>query len=616
MTINDSIIALKDSQTTITFCEYDGVETQLTYAELFEDALKLLGGLQFQGLKKGNLIVFQLRSVRSQITATWASLLGGIVFSILPIAQDEKSRSTLQSVLNTLDCPTILTDLDGLSTLINFSALMYPVLFNSEPGLIETVLKSDPAMIQFTSGTTSNPKGAVLTQNNLYEGGIASSIVVRKNMTERYLCWLPLSHCFAFVGYHLVPLVNDFPQYLMHPLLFIKNPIIWLEKLSEFSATMTGSALFGLELLLHTGINPKVSIDLSSVFICFCGGEDVNPNSLVDFEKEAARYGWKKDTLKPAYGLSETTMGVSYTPIGKPFRVEHFLNDYQKIGQKLFFCAPDEDTISRVSVGILDECNEVIIRDLEGNDLPPEHLGIIHIKGTNVMKGYYHEEKISSIDANGFFNTGDLGFFHQGWLTVFGRYKDIIIVNGENYLINDLERTAKDNHETSKLVIVQVKDKINSRNSLVMFSDTNNPEVLHDAAQRIRKVWHLLIDFGVLNSEIPKNASGKTDRLSLSVNWEKGFYKNNVISLISETESQLDPSYLELAQIWSQVLKIPVSQISESSHFINDLGGDSLYFSDLIQQLEKKYQTEYQFESFRNSLTLQEMSDFISQKRR
>ncbi|WKY42917.1 non-ribosomal peptide synthetase [Eubacteriaceae bacterium ES2] len=614
MIINDSIVTLKNSRTPITFCELDGVETSLTYSELYQNALKLLGGLQCHGLKKNDPLVLQLKSVQAQITASWAAMLGGIIFSILPIAQDEKSRTNLKSVLNTLDSPSVLTDLDGLSTIKGINALMYPVLLNSKAGLIENCSECDPAMIQFTSGTTSNPKGAILTQKNLYEGGLASSIVVREGKTERYLSWLPLSHCFGFVGYHLVPLVNDFPQYLMHPMEFIKNPVSWLEKLSDFEATMTGAALFGLELLLNAGIKPHSPIDLSSVYICFCGGEDVNPNTLRDFEIAALPFGWQNDTLKPAYGLSETTMGVSYTPVGQSFRVEHFLSENQQIGAKLFFCDSDEDTISRVSVGVLDECNEVVIRDLQGNDLPPEFLGIINIRGTNVMQGYYLDSATTNraIDQNGFFNTGDLGFFHQGWLTVYGRYKDIIIVNGENYLVNDLERTAQSHILSGKQVIVQVKDKKSKINKLVIFSDTNDLNSLVEASKAIKRTWHLSIDFGVLIEAIPKNASGKTDRLTLSVNWEKGVYESAAHSLTPKVNQEIDASCQELAQIWSQILKIPVTNISSESHFINDLGGDSLYFSDLIGHLEKKYQKEYDFESFRDYLTLQEMNDFLN----
>ncbi|MBU4438745.1 MAG: AMP-binding protein, partial [Acetobacterium sp.] len=425
MNIQDSFIQLKTSDVTITYLEADGQEITQTYAALFENAIKVLGGFQSQGLKKGALLVLQLKSIQAQITCFWAGILGGMVPAILPIAQDEKSRAYLQCVLETLDQPVIISDLEGITTLFENNLLVYRALLASPAGTIATVTDSDPGMIQFTSGTSSDPKGAVLTTKNLLEGGIASSIIVRENIQERYLSWLPLSHCFGFVGYHLVPIVNNFSQYLMNPLQFVQNPNRWLEKLSQFSATVTGAALFGIEHLLKVGIKQNRAVDLSTVYICFCGGEDVNQLSLTAFETQTATMGWIKDTLKPAYGLSETTMGVAYTPYGSSFQVDHFLGSGIAIGEKLFFCDPDEDTIGRMSVGVLDECNEVIIKDLDGNVLDPEYLGLIHIRGTNVMKGYYLKDKFkdnnapTGLDENGWFNTGDLGFFRNSWLNIF-----------------------------------------------------------------------------------------------------------------------------------------------------------------------------------------------------
>jgi len=614
MNIQDSFIQLKTSNETITYLEADGLELTETYATLFENAMKVLGGYQAQGLKKGDLLVFQLKSIRAQITSFWAGILGGMVPSILPIAQDEKSRKALHSILGSLESPYIISDFEGITTLFENTMHMYRALIGSSPGVITPVKDNDPGMIQLTSGTSSNPKGAVLSYKNLYEGGIASSIIVRKNIPERYLSWLPLSHCFGFVGYHLVPIVNNFSQYLMSPIQFIQNPNLWLEKLSTFSATVTGAALFGLELLLKVGIKANNNIDLSSVYICFCGGEDVNPLSLTAFESQAAPLGWTKNTLKPAYGLSETTMGVAYTPYGAEFQVDHFLGSGIAIGEKLFFCDPDEDTISRVAVGVLDECNEVVIKDLSGNVLDSEYLGLIHIRGTNVMKGYYTEnnEGISSIDDEGWFNTGDLGFFRNGWLTVFGRYKDIIIINSENYLVSDLEKTGKQTlSKAINLILVQGKDKDNQSNCLILFSNAINPDTLVSASRSISTSWNIPIQWGVLIDSIPQTPSGKINRLSLSVAWENGEYQDIAIVLTKPSDLTLEGDCRKMAEYWSRILKVPLSNISPDSHFIFDLGGDSLGLIDLVSQLERIDGKTINPEILRSRLTLKEMTDYI-----
>lgn len=617
MNIQDSFIALENSNVTITYLEADGLEITQTYAALFKNATKVLGGFQSQGLEKGALLVFQLKSIQAQITCFWAGILGGMVPSILPIAQDEKSRAYLGGVLESLEEPVIVSDLEGITTLFENNMLMYRTLLEGPAGNICPVEDTDPGMIQFTSGTSSSPKGAILTTNNLYEGGIASSIIVRKNTRERYLSWLPLSHCFGFVGYHLVPIVNNFKQYLMSPLQFVQNPNLWLEKLSEFSATVTGAALFGIEHLLKVGIKQNNDLDLSTVYICFCGGEDVNPLSLTTFESQTAPMGWTPDTLKPAYGLSETTMGVAYTPYGSEFRVDHFLGSGIGIGDKLFFCDPDDDTISRVSVGVLDECNEVVIKDLFGNILDPEYLGLIHIRGTNVMNGYYSKthEKNLGIDENGWFNTGDLGFFRNDWLNIFGRYKDIIILNGENYLVSDLEKTGKQTlAENTNLILIQGKDRVTQENCLILFSDSKSPDTLTTAGQAISATWRIPIQWGVMIDEIPKTTSGKINRLALVVAWENGDYLNydQAIPLGSTSTSTLAGIYKEMAESWANILKIPPSSISLDSHFVFDLGGDSLGLIDLLNQLEKMHDITIKPEKIRHQLTLKEMTDYIN----
>lgn len=616
MNIQDSFIKLKNSDVTITYLEADGQEFTQTYATLFENAMKVLGGYQSHGLKKGSQLVFQLKSIQAQITCFWAGILGGMVPAILPLAQDEKSRAYLQSVLSALDNPIIISDLEGVTTLFENNLLMFRTLAESSQGTIASVSDTDPGMIQFTSGTSSDPKGAVLTTRNLLEGGIASSIIVRENVQERYLSWLPLSHCFGFVGYHLVPIVNNFPQYLMSPLQFVQNPNRWLEKLSQFSATVTGAALFGIELLLKVGIKQNRSVNLDSVYICFCGGEDVNPLSLTTFEEQTAPLGWTRDTLKPAYGLSETTMGVAYTPYGSPFRMDYFLGSGIAIGEKLFFCDPDDDTIGRMSVGVLDECNEVVIKDLAGNILEPEYLGLIHIRGTNVMQGYYSKTKTTptGVDEDGWFNTGDLGFFRNGWLNIFGRYKDIIIVNGENYLVSDLEKTGKQLlPENTNLIVVQGKDRNTQDNCLILFSDSQNPETLTLAGQAISTTWQLPITWGVIIDEIPKTTSGKINRLALAVAWENGDYDDYdlTIPLGSISESSLEGPYKEMADYWAGILKISPAMISLDSHFVFDLGGDSLGLIDLIHQLEKAYGIKINPDQLRHHLSLKEMTHFI-----
>lgn len=617
MNIQASFLTLADSVEYITYMEADGGICEETYASLFKNAMQMLGGLQARGLEKGTPVMLQLASIKTTITAFWACAMGGLVPAILPLARNEKSHSFLNAVYESLDAPVILSDLEGMTALFHDNLLMARALTSDSPGVHLPCDDEDPAMIQFTSGTTSEPKGAVLTMSNLWEGGLASSIIVREGVTERYLSWLPLSHCFGFVGYHLVPIFNNFPQFLISPQCFIKDPACWVRLLSDYRATVTGLPLFAVDMLLKMTL-PKCdsdrSYDLSSMYICFCGGEDVNPQSLIALEEKLKPLGWVPDTLKPAYGLSETTMGVAYTPYGSPLRVDHFLSANIGIGNKLYFCDPDERTLHRVSVGVLDKCNEVVIKDESGTILDEDYLGLIHIRGTNVMKGYYtkYPDAPTGVDSEGWFNTGDLGFFHKGWLNIFGRYKNIIIVNGENYLVTDLEKTGiQALDKPNPLFIVQGRPKDGKDAMLVLFGAGVSREDLERAGRAIASVWKLPVTRGAIIDAIPQTTSGKTNRMALTVGWEQGLYKQAAFNMTGAGDTQLEGDQLILARLWARVLDASVNSIAPYSHFIFDLNGDSLAVMDLIWQIEKELGVVITANELQETLTLEEMTQVV-----
>ncbi|MEG0074675.1 MAG: non-ribosomal peptide synthetase [Eubacterium sp.] len=610
MNIQDSFLQLRDSKTLLTCIESDGSVSKTAYGTFVKQAYHVLGGFQSNSIKLGTPIVLQFKKIKNLLIAYWACILGGMVPVIVPLAQDPQSEAYLDAVLELLGDYRIVSDLEGITAQTRYKTMMIRTLEASEPGCIIPGKDQTPGMIQFTSGTTSKPKGAVLTLKNLYEGGIASSIIVRKGITERYLNWLPLSHCFGFVGYHLVPMVNDFPQMQINTGCFIREPKLWLEQIDAFQATVSGLPLFGIEALLKC--NFEESFDLSSMYVCFCGGEDINATTLTQLETRLAPYHWKPNTLSPAYGLSETTMGVAYTPVEEPLRVEKIQSGQIRIGQKLLFGDSDEKcTINRVSVGVLDACNQVVIKDLEGRILEDKHLGGIYIRGSNVMQGYYHDET-TGIDENGWFDTGDLGFFHHGWLTVFGRYKNIVIINGKNYLVTDLEETGRDTLDGSgDILVIQGKLPDETTNKLVLFGVDVSENTLEKAAKAIADDWKLPIQYGVIIPKIPQTPSGKIDRLALNMALEKGAYQQQKIIFNQKVDGQLSGRYYEMAVLWAKVLDISVNTITMDSHFIFDCGGDSLTMMDLLWQIEKKTGIAFSARNFTEKLTLKKMTNEI-----
>lgn len=601
MNIQDVFLRLQGNTGPIHIIEMDGKRTAMTYSDLVADAKVLLGGYQAQGIPVGAPLVLQCRSIRQTITSLWGAILGGYIPAVLAIPRDAASQAIFEKALESLEAPWVITDREDSAGASGKRVLPLRALTREGPGQVVTGQDDDPGMLQFTSGTTSAPRAAVLTLKNLLEGGIASSVVVRSGVTERYISWLPLSHCFGFIANHLVPLVNGFPQLLIHPACFLRDPAIWVREASAFQATISGLPLFGVEALLQAELPEDA--DLSAMHICFVGGEDISPKPLWDLEARLAPLGFRSCTLSPAYGLSETTMGVAYTPVRTPLRVDAFLNDHLRVGDRIFFCEPEEDALIRVSVGVLDACNTVEIRDEEGRALPEEHLGHVIIRGSNVMKGYYpcDAKAHSGVMADGSFGTGDLGWFRRGWLTIFGRCKNIIIHNGKKYLVTDLERTASG--EDGAMVIAQSVRTGEAQPQLVLFG-TGSEDQVRGAAKRLAGYWHLSPSYGVCLSRLPVTASGKIDRLALSFGLEQGDYAQALFTLGNAQGEALTEDEAEMAVLWSQVLGIPLASITPNSHFVLDLGGDSLAMADLHWRLEKKTGESLEPEGMPIDLTL------------
>ena len=612
MNIQQCLYRLRNSVATLTCLEAEGGETTQSYARLYQSALSLLGSLQHEGVVPGRHLLLRLRGVRAYVTALWACWLGGIVPVSMPSAAGEQGRDFISAVWDRHGDPALLTDAP-ISPREDANTLYFSEPLSGNPGEEHPMRDHDPALLQYTSGTAASPRCAVLTGANLYEGALASSVVVRPGVRERYLHWLPLSHIFGLVGSHLVPLFNDFDQYLMDTGRFVAEPSLWAHKMSEFRATVTGSSLFGLDLAVRNAGNlVKEETDLSHMYVCFCGGEDLKHSVLSGFVETMASFGWKEGVLLPAYGMSETTMGICYNPPGSSMRVHCIDPGSVCIGSGLRFMDEGERgrCLKRVALGVLDDCNDVEVRDLNGNKLPDRHLGVIHIKGTNVMQGYWKPDAGApqNPDGEGWLDTGDLGYFKDGWLTVFARYKDVVCLHGNNYVRTDLEQTARE------AVLRGMFALIEAGGGLVIFGEAVERAQLKKAARAVSETWGIPLTRGVLLPRMPRTAKGGVDRLTLAVRWEQGGFSEAAINLANGEKAALTGSYGAMARLWSGILSLPTEEIALYSHFAA-LGGDSLKLIDLACAIEDEWNIYLEADELFAGLTLREMTELADGRR-
>lgn len=590
MNIQNCLDGLKSSAATIAFIEADGSRIKESYAELYSDALRLLGAFQRAGAERGCHVLLMQRGVRAAITALWACWLGNLA----PVSGLRAMAGKPETIQERH--PNRLAFSDGAEG-VPGRAVAWPAP-KGQMGETVTMEDGDIALMQYTSGTASAPRCAMLTGSNLYESGKASSVVVRPGMREKYVNWLPISHIFGLAANHLVPVFNGFDQLHIATERFLADPSTWLSECAGFGATITGSSTFGMELAVKYADRLPKNTDLSTMHVCFWGGETLDPALYDRFEDAFAPFGWKRGALRPAYGLSEASMGVAYNPPGEAIRVDRINPSSVVVGGKLRFL--EEGGMARVSLGVLDDCNEVVIRDEAGNLLPDEHLGTIAVCGTNVMKGYYKPAPGEPENPkDGWLDTGDLGYFRKGWLAVLARSKDVLCHNGANYVRTELEKAAG----TGAL--------IETHGGLVLCCKNETEAAMRAAAERVGKAFGVPVRRAASLPRLPRNAKGIVDRVALSALWEDGALKGNAVALFAG-DGMLSALCAELAELWEQTLY--VTGFGDDSHFFA-CGGDSLAAIDLACAVEERFGIWIDAAELAAHPRLFDMAAFVEQKR-
>ncbi len=461
-TLVDIFINRRSEDIGITFIEGSDKEFYLSYHHLYEHALSTLLLLQNKGLKPGDELVLQLDNSKTYIIVFWACILGGIIPIPLTIGRTDDHRLKLFNVWEILNNPHLIIskqDLEKLAifagtkglqhkfeTLNNNKILFEEVIFNETgQGKLHYPKEDDIAYVQFSSGSTGDPKGVILTHKNL----LTNSHAILKSLKspksgEIFFTWMPLTHDMGLIGFHITPFVAGWQHYIMPTELFIRRPSLWLQKISEHKVTFTASPNFGYRYVINRFDEKSViDLDLSCLRLLANGAEPISAILCEEFTNKFAEYGLHKYVIFPVYGLAEASLAVTFT---KPLSEIQTL----KIDRTRLNCGDnitevkDKKGLSFVNVGeILENCY-IRITDNLNNMVDDDIIGRIQIKGDNVTRGYYNNpiasEKIISKD--GWLDTGDFGFMHKGCLYITGRAKDIIFINGQNYYPHDIEMTC------------------------------------------------------------------------------------------------------------------------------------------------------------------------------
>ncbi|MBK7030326.1 MAG: AMP-binding protein [Bacteroidales bacterium] len=516
-----------------------------SYSELLSKAELFAAGLNFIGIKPGETIILATEFNQETIISLWGSFLAGIIPTVLqpPISFADQSQAAIKllNVFRLLNQPVII-----LSKAISDenNDLHRCIKYYSDidlNGKFEPVQLSsdDTAFIQFSSGSTGEPKGIKLTHKNLMYNMNSITLGLQFSHDENTGNWMPLYHDMGLIGYHLTPIYYTHNQFHIETIDFIKNPSLWLDLISNKRIRVTGCPNFGQALVLrHLKRKNRIpDWDFSSLRALLNGAEPISVKIMDEFVESLKKFGFPEEAMMPVYGMAEATLAISFSPLMESTVVHNFdieELDLNKVAKTVGQNTSHKPSRSIASVGIPLDQVEVRIVDDSDQLLPESMVGHIQVGGPALTRGYYaNSEATEKAFCGEWLRTGDIGFYYEKTMYISGRHKDIIFMNGRNYFAHDLENLACSIEGISygKIIFGGITDPKTSKEKVLGFiagtPEAKANETLSSLRSLLRKKLGIHLDEMVLirSNEIPKTSSGKIQRYKLIQRYLQGEFK-------------------------------------------------------------------------------------------
>ena len=422
--------------------------------ELLDAALRAARGLAEAGVRPGDRVGIMAQTTPSTVLTFLGCWAAGAVAVPLPLPMRaveprsfmEQSRRRLEKVgAEVLVLPgafiPLVEDLGGDFRMVAGEELDRRGEFVPAPAG-----RTDVALVQFTSGSTSEPRGVVLTHGNILAN--ASAIIERLRVTNRdtVVSWMPLYHDMGLIGFLITALSAGCTLVLMSPQRFVADPSLWMRAVSDHRATITGGPNFAFALSTRVLRTDRAEgLDLSSLRLALNGAEPIDPQALEEFVEAGAAYGLRPEVPYPVYGLAEATLAVTFPPPGRKYQVDYINRRRVEEAGRAEPCAPgDGDARCMVSLGSPLAGLEVRIVKEDGSPGGERDVGEVCVRGPSLMQGYWGDAAATAEALRGgWLHTGDLGYLAGGELFLVGRIKDMVIIGGRNLFPEDVERCAE-----------------------------------------------------------------------------------------------------------------------------------------------------------------------------
>jgi fatty-acyl-CoA synthase len=513
---------------------------RLSFGALRAGALRVAGLLQARGLRRGDRCVLLFPTCPELIESLFGVLYaGGVPVPMYPPPMlgtlggylERQRRLANNADARLLICATALERVGlQLTERVREHPAVIPWADVQAADGLEPVLPcledTDTALIQYTSGSTGQPKGVMLSHSAILSNCHALGEPVRFRPDDWMNNWLPLYHDMGLIGMVMFPLCYGVRTHMMGPQDFLEDPLRWLRSISDGMGTVTVAPNFAYGYLLRKleGVSLPPDLDLSAWRICYHGAEPISAELLDNFTARLAPHGFRREVFSPVYGMAENSL-IATCPDHSAGPHIHRIDRgiFDREGRAVPAAEDDPNPRRQVGVGWPVQGTELRVVDAQGRQLPEGHEGRIILRGSSMSSGYFRNPVVTAAAfVDGWLQTGDLGYLADGQLFVTGRSKDLIILQGSKYHPQDLEEAAGEvpgvRAGCSVAFGIHDPDQADALVVVVVESRADTPEARQAIAKAVtRKVaMHTACrpDFvAVLPPKtVPKTSSGKLQR--------------------------------------------------------------------------------------------------------
>ncbi len=438
----------------------DGHEQIISYGELADMAGAAAQIIKEYKINPGETIAIMLPTSREYFFYFFGILLAGAIpVPIYPPTQTERIEEYVQRqsrILQNAQIRLLVTVIKGRTLgqlLKSFIPSLYAVLtvedlknFQGKSDFF-SAKSDDAALIQYTSGSTGDPKGVLLSHHNLLSNIRAVGQALQVHPTDCMVSWLPLYHDMGLIGAWLGSFYYGIPVCILSPLAFLMRPQRWLWAIHYHRGTISGAPNFAYELCVKSLSSEKISgLDLSSWRLALNGSETIHAKTIRRFSKKFVPYHFNPKAMTPAYGLAESTMALIFTPPDRGPRVDQIDQDaFMQQGLAIPTRSMDKSALEIVSCGKPLPAHEIRIVDDNNKLMNDREVGSLQFKGPSSMCGYYRNpDATRAIFHDGWLDSGDLAYQADGEVYITGRKKDIIISAGRNIHPEEIEKIVGD----------------------------------------------------------------------------------------------------------------------------------------------------------------------------